>query len=110
MGADAFLGLTTWKQWQRLFELANIAVAHRPGYQLAQSDALNGALQQELAHRLVADLPAAPAGCVLLRPISQLDIAATDIRRRLQEGRSVRYLLPGSVLDYIQKNHLYLSA
>ena len=110
MGADAFLGLTTWKEWQRLFELAHIAVAHRPGYRLAQSDALNDDLRQELERRQLAGPPDAPAGCVLLKPITQLDIAATDIRSRLQTGRSARYLTPDSVLDYIQRNRLYLPA
>lgn len=107
MGADAFLGLPSWKEWQRLFELAHIAVAHRPGYQLAQADALDESLRRELAQRQVSGRPDTPAGCVLLRPITQLDIAATDIRNRLLDGRSVRYLMPDSVLDYIQKNHLY---
>jgi nicotinate-nucleotide adenylyltransferase len=121
MGADAFLGLTTWKEWQRLFELAHIAVAHRPGYALLQSDSLNAELRQELENRLLGDggkvanpspfpLPPSPAGSILLQPITQLGISATDIRARLQEGRSVRYLTPDSVLDYIQKNHLYLPA
>ncbi len=110
MGADAFLGLATWKEWRRLFELAHIAVAHRPGYRLEQSDALNDGLRQELERRQVAGTPHTPAGSILLRPITQLDIAATDIRSRLLEGRSVRYLLPDGVLDYIQKNHLYSPA
>jgi len=110
MGADAFLGLATWKEWQRLFDLAHIAVAHRPGYQLAQSDALNDGLRQELERRQVAGTPHTPAGSILLRPITQLDIAATDIRSRLLEGRSVRYLLPDGVLDYIQGNNLYSPA
>ncbi len=110
MGSDAFLGLSTWKEWQRLFELAHIAVAHRPGYRLEQSDALNDGLRQELERRQVAGSPHTPAGSILLRPVTQLDITATDIRNRLQEGRSVRYLLPDSVLDYIQKNLLYLPA
>jgi nicotinate-nucleotide adenylyltransferase len=109
MGADAFLGLPTWKEWKRLFDLAHIAVAHRPGYRLEQSDALNDGLRQELERRQLAGPPDAPAGCVLLKPITPLDIAATDIRSRLQEGRSVRYLVPDSVLDYIQENHLYLT-
>ncbi len=110
MGADAFLGLSTWKEWQRLFMLAHIAVAHRPGYRLAQSDALNDGLRQELERRHVAGTPDTAAGCILLRPITQLDIAATDIRSRLQEGRSARYLIPDGVLDYIQKNRLYSPA
>jgi nicotinate-nucleotide adenylyltransferase len=107
MGADAFLGLSTWKEWRRLFELANIAVAHRPGYRLEKSDALNDGLRQELERRQVSGTSLATHGSILLRPITQLDIAATDIRSRLQDGRSVRYLTPDSVLDYIQKNHLY---
>jgi nicotinate-nucleotide adenylyltransferase len=110
MGADAFLGLTTWKEWQQLFDLAHIAVAHRPGYRLAQSDALNDGLRQELERRQVSSTPSTPAGSILLRPITQLDIAATVIRTSLQNRRSVRYLIPDSVLDYIQKNHLYLPA
>lgn len=130
MGADAFLGLPTWKEWRRLFELANIAVAHRPGYALMHSDSLNAELRQELENRLVSEggrekgegknpeaphpspftLPPSPSGSILLKPITQLDIAATDIRTRLQEGRSARYLTPDSVLDYIQENNLYSPA
>ncbi len=108
MGADAFLGLTTWKEWQRLFELAHIAVAHRPGYRLEQSDTLNDTLRRELESRQVAGAPDSAAGTILLSPVTQLDIAATDIRNRLQNGSSVRYLITDGVRDYIQKNRLYL--
>lgn len=110
MGADAFLGLTTWKDWQRLFELAHIAVAHRPGYRLEQADALNDALRLELRNRQAADTPQTAAGSIRLMPITQLDISATAIRTSLQAGRSVRYLIPDGVLDYIQKNNLYSPA
>ncbi|MEW6132580.1 MAG: nicotinate-nucleotide adenylyltransferase [Pseudomonadota bacterium] len=107
MGADAFLGLAAWKEWRRLFELAHIAVAHRPGYRLEHSDTLNDRLRQELDRRQVPSPPPAPAGGILLRPTTQLDIAATDIRSRLKAGHSVRYLVPDSVLDYIRQNRLY---
>lgn len=119
MGADAFLGLATWKEWRRLFELAHIAVAHRPGYRLAQSDALNDDLRRELERRLARGEEAgqnpetalaSPAGSILLKPVTQLDIAATAIRASLQGGGSARYLIPDGVFDYIQKNHLYLPA
>lgn len=110
MGADAFLGLAAWKQWQQLFELAHIAVAHRPGYQLAQSDTLSDELRHELAQRQSPTAPDTPSGNIFLRPITQLDISATTIRANLQNGRSARYLIPDSVLDYIEKNGLYLPA
>ncbi len=130
MGTDAFLGLPAWKEWRRLFDLANIAVAYRPGYALLQSDSLNAELRQELGNRLVSEggrgkgegknpeaphplpftLPPSPAGSIRLIPITQLDIAATDIRARLQHRQSVRYLMPDAVHDYIQANELYSPA
>jgi nicotinate-nucleotide adenylyltransferase len=36
-----------------------------------------------------------------------LDISSTDVRRRVREGRSVRYLVPDAVADYIAKRGLY---
>ena len=36
-----------------------------------------------------------------------LEISATDVRRRVADGRSIRYLVPDEVIDYIQKHHLY---
>ncbi len=110
MGADAFLGLTTWKEWRRLFDLANIAVAHRPGYRLEQADTLNEELRQELERRQAIQAADSTAGCIMLKSITPLDIAATAIRSTLQSGHSVRYLVPDSVLTYIQKNQLYLTA
>ena len=111
MGADAFVGLNTWKNWPQLFELANIAVAHRPGYRLAQTDALGDELREALQHRQVRDADAQQAaGQVILRPVTQLDISATAIRTAIREGKSPRYLLPDPVLDYIHSHHLYLHA
>lgn len=108
LGADAFLGLPGWHDWPRLFALAHVAVAERPGAPVMQSDALPEVLRTELAARQVADGPASgPAGSVLLRRMTPLAISATAIRDALARGRSVRYLLPDAVLDYIQENRLY---
>ena len=111
MGADAFLGLNTWKSWQRLTALTNIAVAHRPGYRLAQADALADDLRAVLQqHQVREAAPNQAAGQIILRPVTQLDISATAIRNAIREGKSPRYLLPEPVLDYIHANHLYLHA
>ena len=42
-----------------------------------------------------------------LVPGPTLDISATAVRARVREGRSVRYLVPGGVADYIAKRGLY---
>ncbi|MFN3544048.1 MAG: nicotinate-nucleotide adenylyltransferase [Thiobacillus sp.] len=102
LGADAFVGLPTWHAWRRLFDLANIAVATRPGAPLA--DALPAELRDEVARRQTL---AGAAGGVLLRDTPPLDISATAIRDTLARGRSARYWLPDAVLDYIQEQKLY---
>lgn len=110
MGGDAFLGLTTWKEWQHLFELAHIAVAHRPGYKMAQSDMLPDPLRMELEQRRCDSPPASPAGGIILKPVTALDISATAIRHHISSGTGARYLLPDTVLGYIQKHNLYTAA
>ena len=108
LGADAFFGLPSWHEWLRLFELAHIAVAQRPGARMMQSDAMPEPLKSEVLKRQVADGSAAgPAGSVLLRQMTPLEISATAIRDTLDRQGSVRYLLPDAVLDYIHEHQLY---
>lgn len=110
LGADAFLGLTQWHRWERLFELAHIAVAHRPGFpQKAWQKSMPIALRNALHTRMAsADAIAlAPMGRIVTQSITALDISATHIRDTLQTGRSPRYLQPASVLDYIHTHQLY---
>jgi nicotinate-nucleotide adenylyltransferase len=49
----------------------------------------------------------APAGGIVVMPITALDISATAIRELMRTGGSPRYLLPDPVLDYIQAQNLY---
>ena len=108
LGADAFLDLPSWHEWRRLFELANIAVAERPGARLMQSDAIMEPLKSEMSQRQVTvGTPTGPAGSVLLRATPPLDISATAIRDILARQGSARYLLPDAVLDYIHEHQLY---
>lgn len=108
LGADAFAGLPGWHQWQRLFALANIVVAARPGANLMQPDGLPEELKHELSQRQVPDGSATgPAGSVVLQHMTALDISATRIRATLARQDSARYLLPDAVLDYIHEHQLY---
>lgn len=109
VGADAFAGLVSWHRWERIFELAHVAVAHRPGFPVDPSQ-LPGALAAVYRQRHtpdVAALAAAPAGAIVSFAMTQLDISATKIRALLSKGASARYLLPDALLAYIQDHHLY---
>lgn len=107
LGGDAFLGLPTWHEWRRLFELAHIAVATRPSGPTPAPEPPHE-LQQEIAHRQGGGaISTAPAGSVQMRPMTPLRISATAIRDTLARHGSARYLLPDAVLDYIHEHQLY---
>ena len=109
VGADAFAGLATWHRWRELFDLAHVAVSHRPGFPVGP-ESLPAELAGEFAGRRLADaagLRGAPAGAIVTFAMTQLAISATQIRQLLANGRSARYLLPEPVLDYIEFHHLY---
>ena len=103
MGVDAFGGIESWHQWQRLPELAHIIVMQRPGW---EPEKLNDWAAVRTASS-VTELASSPAGKFLFYPVAPQAISATEIRRALVERRSVSDLLPSSVLDYIQQNHIY---
>ena len=109
LGADAFLGLESWREWRRILDLAHIAVAARPGHADWRSSASPG-LAAEIARRYSADsevLKHRPGGAIVSFVSTPMDISATAVRERLAAGGKVRDLLPAPVLDYIGKCHLY---
>ena len=108
IGADQLQRLDTWRDWHALFELANLGVAARPGFSLADA-ALPPAVVQELALRRASpeQLRATPCGLVNVAPSLAVDVSATEIRSALRQGDAANSLLPSVVLDYIQQHHLY---
>ena len=111
VGADACLDLATWSRWHDLFSLAHVVIAHRPGFPV---DTWQSRMPQPLAREYAARamqqplaVHLAPAGGVVVIAIAALDISATRIRDCVRARASPRYLLPDSVLDYIERNALY---
>ncbi|OGS75430.1 MAG: nicotinic acid mononucleotide adenylyltransferase [Gallionellales bacterium GWA2_55_18] len=110
MGGDAFLQLHTWHEWEQLFELAHIVVGYRPGFTIDERiHSATAELQQHYQQRLCTadDLSRQPSGGIAELAIPKLEISATDIRRRVAEKRTIRYLLPNAVANYIHQHHLY---
>ncbi|WP_346799270.1 nicotinate-nucleotide adenylyltransferase [Halomonas sp. Bachu 37] len=111
VGLDAFLRLGQWRDPQRLFELAHVVVLDRPDSPQHSHAPLPDAPWELLGDRevdSVAKLMQRPGGGLLhLRLPSRMAISATEIRRRLASGLSVRYLLAEAVERRIQAKHLY---
>ncbi|MDX1252158.1 MAG: nicotinate-nucleotide adenylyltransferase [Gammaproteobacteria bacterium] len=106
LGMDAFAGLHTWHRWRELIQLAHLIVMHRPG----SPPPAQGDVAALLAGHRADDaslLRLRPAGHILLKEVTQLDISATHIRALAKAGKSARYLLPDGVWEMIKKEGIY---
>ncbi|WP_419603682.1 nicotinate-nucleotide adenylyltransferase [Thiolapillus sp.] len=101
MGRDAFLGFADWRQPEKILQLAHLVVMDRPGHGLPVAGALHDLMQGRVT-REVSDLRGAPGGYILFQPVTRLDISSSDIRARLAQGRSVRWLVPETVRVILQ--------
>ena len=109
VGYDAFAGMAAWHRWQCLFDLAHIAIAHRPGY-VVDPDRLPAELANAYRQRLCTTaepLAESPAGRIVSFDMTPLDISATHIRSLLSNNASPRYLMPESVIAHIREHNFY---
>jgi nicotinate-nucleotide adenylyltransferase len=105
LGMDAFSSFLQWHQPMGILELAHLVVMHRPGEKL-HNQQLQGLVDERRAEQ-AEQLRQRQAGYIHFQPVTQLDISATDIRRRAAQGRSPRYLLPDAVATIIERLQLY---
>jgi nicotinate-nucleotide adenylyltransferase len=88
IGMDQLIELHKWKNPGKLFMLSEVVVINRPGYLVQQVESEYGRQSIYL-------------------PVPNIDISSTDIRFRVQEKRSIRYLVPAAVERFILENGLY---
>jgi len=107
LGADSFLEIPTWKDYEALLGSCDFIVASRPGF---RTDTLRLVIPPELLGRTPAPDPRAIAlrrTCVYLLDTVSSEASATEIRRRVHRGQSIRGLVPARVEEYICKQALY---
>lgn len=88
-GADAFLEIETWYKKEELLTMCQFVAATRPGYDL---------------HKLHNNFKE----ILKIMEIPLLAISSTDIRNRIRNGLSIKYIVLEEVRDYIYRNKLYL--
>lgn len=89
-GADALAKIMSWRDWNRMFELATFVGVTRPGYVLGEDN-----------------IPAEYRDRVELIEVPAMTISSTDCRERARAGMPVWYLVPDGVVQYIAKRRLY---
>ncbi len=106
IGMDAFRGLTTWHRWGELIDLCHLVVMTRPGARIPAQGELADFIRLNRVDS-ADELQQQAAGRLLFQPVTRLEISATDIRKRLAEGRSADFLIPEAVHKLINREGLY---
>jgi nicotinate-nucleotide adenylyltransferase len=109
LGVDAFFEIDSWKEYRRFLSLCNFIIVTRPGY---EKKSLGESLPLEVRSDFCYDAEKgryrhASGHSLFFLEITLLDISSTDIRKRLRAGRSVKYLIPEKVEEYIKNKKLY---
>ena len=94
MGADSLYHIESWKDPEKILEMATIVVAGRAGTGTSLSSQI-----EYIENKYDATIYR------LNSPV--LEISSNDIRHRVRDGESIRYLLPSKVVDYIYGHNLY---
>src|SRR5947209_2377671 len=99
LGSDCLPDLPSWYEPARVVTQAKLVVVARPGWPVWQAEQLRSALR----------LPPDAALHEQIVPIPLIEIASRDLRRRVGEGRTIRYFVPNAVAAYIAEKKLYLA-
>lgn len=108
LGSDAFLDIQTWREYEKLFDYAHFVIAERPGY-LPDDPA---GLLYRLGFRFKngsekGQFLLSSGHQLIFMPVTLMDISSTQIRRKVASRKSIRYLVPDPVIDYILEHRLY---
>jgi nicotinate-nucleotide adenylyltransferase len=93
MGADAAVGLESWRRPERVVELARIAVARRSGVSEAEVAATMRSLGAD--------------GRATMLEMPQFGVSSSSVRERAAAGRPLRYLVPESVARFVEEKGVY---
>ncbi|MGB3975793.1 MAG: nicotinate-nucleotide adenylyltransferase [bacterium] len=115
MGQDAFLEIETWHRFQDVFDLCRLVIVTRPGSPEVAVEHFGAIVRNLIVNDSVLLKDNWEAGRFLLQkawrmcflPIPALHVSSSEIRRRIREGRSIQYMVPATVRDYIVDNNLY---
>ncbi|MEL7361187.1 MAG: nicotinate-nucleotide adenylyltransferase [Bacteroidota bacterium] len=92
LGGDSLAGFTRWHRWEALLAQVTLGVYRRPGDGLSED---------------LHELPASVRAKVTTVEAPRLDISSTQLRKRVSEVRTIRYMVPEALRKYIDKHSLY---
>lgn len=110
IGIDAFLEIKSWKEYPNLFDYAHFVIIQRPGFQPEDLKPLLLDLGSEVKETVEPNVMTVPSGKTLILMVPTLmDISSTRVRGMVAESKSIRFLVPESVREFIIEKGLYRS-
>jgi nicotinate-nucleotide adenylyltransferase len=110
IGADAFLTIRSWQQWQGLLNLTHFVVISRPGFDLARVETVlpaNWKRRGTPRDRRGIEYRLHGASVFVISGVWE-PVSATDVRNALAPGGRADGRLPAAVAEYLKKTGLYL--
>jgi nicotinate-nucleotide adenylyltransferase len=118
MGADSWMEITTWREWERVLTLTNHIVVARPGYEWTAEHVTPSIrerivdLRGEGAEQMAREIDSSKRAKIYITDAVNIDVSATMIRQAVREDLNIDRLrlVTTSVADYIRKYGLYREA
>jgi len=109
LGLDAFMDIAKWKDYEEIFRRSNLIVTSRPGFgEWLTEEKIPVAVRNLFCYGIKEKGFRHESGhYVYPYRLTDMAVSASEIRERLKEGRSIRYLVPAAVESYIEKRALY---
>ncbi len=108
IGADSWMDITTWREWERVLTLASIIVVTRPGVEIGVDHVTDAIRSRVVDIRGAVAVPHHRDRKIYFTDVVQIDVSATEIRRQVREGDpSWKDNVPPAVAKYLEKYQIY---
>ena len=95
LGADCLFSLEEWRKPERILKNCTLIAAVRNDTTMEEMEEKRNELMRRFG------------GNVILLPFARMSISSSEIRKRVAEGKSIRYMVPDAVKDYIEEKGFY---
>lgn len=107
VGFDAFLEITTWKNWKKLFTLANFVIFNRSSSQENLKKLLKNYFSIDVKYDSATDSYCYKNKKIYQVKVKSINISGSEIRDMVKKGQDFSSFLTKEVFDYIEANNLY---
>jgi len=110
MGSDNFLKINTWKNWEKLLNYAHIILVDR---QISSLSFINDSeikqFLEQHEEKNFSNLKLKRNGDIYIHKLDYIDVASSEIREKIHQGKEVINVMPEKIKRYIAANNLYKS-